>query len=176
MSKKNIEIISYMSIAIFLVLKFIGIEILNAVGYAVSIASIFDIAYDRYLWRFNPFGKTPKLYGEYDEDSFSSYNGGHKYKARAIIKQTLSSITVFEEVEGSGYAESITASLVKNSDNGVWKLYYTYRTYPDMSKNDDMHEGTVILRVENENTLKGVYFTNRLNPTHGNMHLTKIAN
>ena len=43
-----------------------------------------------------------------------------------------------------------------------------------MSKNDDMHEGTVILRVEDENTLKGIYFTNRLNPTNGNMHLKKI--
>ncbi len=174
MSNKNIKIISFVSIAIFIILNFIGIELFDSVGYAVSIASVFNIAYDRYLWRFNPFEKTPKLFGEYDEDSFSSYNGGHKYKAKAVIKQTLSSITVFEEVEGSGYAESITAALMKNSVDGVWKLYYTYRTYPDMSKNDDMHEGTVILRVEDENTLKGIYFTNRLNPTNGNMHLRKI--
>lgn len=175
MSKKNIKVTCYLAIIVFLFLQLLNFETLKAVGYAVSIATVLDIAYDRYFWRFNPLEKTPKLFGTYDETSLSSYNGGYEYKAKAVIKQTLSSITVFEEVEGSGYSESITANLVKSSSDGLWKLYYTYRTYPAMSKHDDMHEGTVILRVDSENTLNGVYFTNRLDPTQGNMHLRKIS-
>ena len=173
MSKKNIKVTCYISIALYIFLQLIGVEMLDSLGYAVSAAALLDIAYDRILWRYNPFEKTPRLYGTYDESSYSSYKDGYQYTAKAIIRQTLSTITVYEDVEGSGYAESITSALIKSSEDGTWKLYYTYRTYPAMSKDDDMHEGTVILRVKSDNELIGTYFTNRLEPTRGNMHLIK---
>lgn len=174
MSKKDIKIICYLSIFIFLGFRILHFESSEAISFAVSIATVTTVAYDRFLWRFNPLEKTPRIFGSYEETCFSNYQGGYEYKAKAIIKQTLSSITVFEEVDGSGYAESITASLVKSSSDGIWKLYYTYRTYPPTFQNDDMHEGTVILRVCNKKTLSGVYFTNRLTPTQGNVEFNKI--
>ena len=172
MAKRNIKIICYITIGLFILLRFF-FGTLDSLSYAVTLATFIDIAYDKFLWRFNPFEKTPRLYGTYDETSYSTYNGGYHYKAKAIIRQTLSSITIYEEVDGSGYAESITAALVKPSADGTWNLYYTYRTYPAISDNDDMHEGTVILCVKSSSELTGRYFTNRINPTQGNMHLVK---
>lgn len=174
MTKKNIKLICYVAIALFFFLRFF-LDPLDALSYAVSLAALIDIAYDKFLWRLNPLEKTPKIYGVYDETSYSTYNGGYHYTAKVVIRQTLSSITVYEEVDGAGYSESITAALVKPSSDGIWNLYYTYRTYPAVSNQDDMHEGTVILCIKNSNELSGRYFTNRVNPTQGNTLLVKRA-
>lgn len=72
---------------------------------------------------FQPLEKTPRLFGVYDEVNYSSYNGGYEYTATATIRQTLSSITIIEEADRSGHAESIAASLVKNSPDGARMLY-----------------------------------------------------
>lgn len=172
MTKKNIKLTCYCAIGLFLGLR-LFFETINAISYSVVLAALIDVAYDKYLWRFNPLEKTPRIYGTYDDVSYSTFNGGYEYKAVAKIKQTLSSITVHEEIEGSGYTESITAALVPPAADGVWKLYYTYRTYPEAGKKDDMHEGTVILYVKNKTELAGTYFTNRTDPTQGNMRLYK---
>lgn len=176
MTKKNIQFICYCAIALFIVLSFF-FETMDAISYSVALAVVIDVAYDKYLWRFNPLVKTPRIFGTYDETGFSTYKGGYEYKATAKIKQTLSSITVYEEVEGSGYSESITAVLVPPppTTDGVWKLYYTYVTHPEAGQTDDMHEGTVVLHVRNKGELVGTYFTNRTSPTQGNMRLYKIS-
>ena len=173
MSNKNVKIVCYLAIVVFCILQLLQIKTLQAVSIAVTVATLIDFFYDRYLWKFCPFEKTPKIYGVYEEESESTYNGGHKYSAKVTIKQTLSSVHILEEVEGSGYSESITAALVKNPSDSVWKLYYTYVTRPEKPKEDDMHEGTVVLYIESPNTLRGNYFTNRIYPTRGSTILRK---
>lgn len=178
MTNKNIKITCYVAIAVFLLLRIplFNLRITSSISYAVTIAALFDFAYDRFLWRFNPLDKTPRIFGTYKEECISTYKGGYRYHAKAIIHQTLSHITVYEEIEGSGYAESITASLVEpSSPDGKWKLYYTYLTHPHVGKQDDMHEGTVVLQIKNADVLEGTYFTNRTSPTKGNQKLTKIS-
>ena len=177
MTKKNIKIICYLAIAIFLVLFLMfNLKLLTAVSYAVSIAALFDVAYDRILWRINPLENTPHIFGTYHEQSVSTYKNGYPYTAKAIIHQTLSNVTIYEEIENSGYAESITSALIPPSTpDGKWKLYYTYLTHPAVGGNDDMHEGTVILQIKDKNTLEGTYFTNRTDPTKGNQKLTKVS-
>ena len=112
MTQKNVKITCYVAIILFLCLQLFNVKTTTAASYAVSLAALFDFAYDRILWRYNPFEKTPRLYGTYEEENISTYKGGHYYKAKAIIRQTLSHITVHEEVKNSGYAESITAVLI----------------------------------------------------------------
>lgn len=172
MSKKSISFICYVTVGLFLLLNLL-FDVWDALSYAVSLSVLLDIAYDKYLWRYNPFEKTPHIYGVYHEICHSTYDGGFDYTAKATIRQTLSSITIFEEIKGSGYAESITAALVKSTADSNWKLYYTYRTSPNVSEHDDMHEGTVVLYVKSKTELSGTYFTNRNNPTQGSMQLIK---
>lgn len=174
MTNKNIKFTCYCAVGLFIILKFF-FDIFDAISYSVALAALIDIAYDKYLWRFNPLEKTPRIFGTYKETCFSTFNGGYEYTATAKIKQTLSSITVYEEVKESGYAESITAALVPPTTDGAWKLNYTYRTYPEVGKADDMHEGTVILCIKDRNELSGTYFTNRIAPTQGNVTFHRIS-
>ena len=179
MTRKNIKITCAVAIAIFLFLQIplFNLKLFSAVSYSLTAAALFDILYDRTLWKLNPLEKTPRIFGTYFEESISTHNGGFPYTARAIIKQTLSHISVYEEIENSGYAESVTATLVEPSNpDGNWKLYYTYLTHPPAGQSDDMHEGTVILQIKSNQLLEGTYFTNRMVPTKGNQKLTKISN
>lgn len=176
MTQKNIKVAGYISIALFLFFQLFGIELSDALGYAVSLAALFDIAYDRYLWRYNPFESTPRLYGCYDAIFYSTFNGGTVHPSKIQIKQTLSTISVYEECS-DGYSESVVASLVKQTREGMWHLYYTYRTHPNVDRNrqDDSHEGTALLCIRECGRIEGTYFTNRLDPTGGNLKLRKIS-
>ena len=175
MSKKNIKILCSLAFLFFIILICFKIEFLDAIGYAISAAAFIDVLYDRFLWRWNPFEKTPRLYGTYKDISHSNYKGGFEYQAKAVIKQTLSSISLCEEIEDAGYTESMTAQLVPSKQSDTWKLYCTYITHPLTNPHDDMHEGTVILRVKDKTTLEGIYFTNRKRQTKGTMTLTRVS-
>lgn len=132
--------------------------------------------YERWLWKYNPFEKTHRIAGVYDADCCSTHNGGYRYRARITIRQTLSSITVFEQlIDTQDYCESITASLIKPIGNGKWKLYYTYVTHPKVMSKDAMHEGTMILEIMDKKTMSGTYFTNRIEQTAGDIELTRIS-
>lgn len=177
MSKDNIKLTCKIAITLFLIFQVLNFDFSAAVSYAVSIAAVLDIAYDRYLWRFNPLEKTPKVFGTYKTVFYSSFNGGTVHPSTIVIKQSLSHIFIYEEC-GDGYSESITASVVQNSPNGQWHLYYTYVTHPNHSqlrKNDDPHHGTAILCIKDRNHIEGTYFTNRITPTGGDLTLERIA-
>jgi len=179
MKRKNIKITCYVAIAIFLFLRipFFNLKPMTSASYAVSVSALLHYFYDLILWRFNPFEKIPHIYGTYSEFSESTYLNGYPYTAKAVIHQTLTNITVYEEIENTGYAESITAALIPPSTpDGRWKLYYTYLTHPTAIIQDDMHEGTVVLQIKDENTLEGTYYTNRINSTNGSQKLVKISN
>lgn len=182
MTRKNFEIWAGLSIIVFLIIKAFGQSTMDAISMAVSLAAFLDVAYDKLLWRINPFEQTPRLYGTYAAGNVSTYNGETKYSSIVTIKQTLSSITVYEELD-DGYCESVAASLSRHVPHGKWFLYYTYLTHPHFPKKnttgddtagDDIHYGSAVLYVKNRDHIKGSYFTNRLHQTVGSVNMTRI--
>ncbi len=170
MTQKNVKVFCILSIIVFLIFNFLNVELLDAVSYAATIAAVIDLAYDRFLWRINPFEKTPRLYGIYKASLCSSFNSGTTYIGKVTIKQTLTSVTILEESE-NGYCESVTATLSQSTPHGLWTLYYTYLTHPKKSPQskhkDDMHYGSCVLFVKNRDLLEGGYYTDRINQTSG---------
>lgn len=176
MTNKNIKITCYLSILLFILFQFFHLKMMTAVSYAVSSAAILDVLYDRWLWRYNPLENTPRIFGKYKAVFYSSFNNRIGNPSKITIRQTLSHIFVYEECE-DGYSESVTASLVKLTQNGQWHLYYTYLTHPTdvkLKQNDDPHHGTAILCVKDDGKIEGTYFTNRLVPTSGDLKLKRI--
>ena len=177
MMRKSIKIFSGAAILAFMVFIFLNYEWTDALSYSVTLAALLDYAYDRWIWRFNPFDKTPRIFGEYDVTFHSSFNGGTDHHSQMMIKQTLSSISLIEKSK-DGYSESISAALFKKTPNGLWHLSYTYATTPKYFKrvkDDDPHYGTVVLCLDNLNYIEGSYFTDRVNPTGGEITLVKIS-
>lgn len=170
MKNKNIKIFSGIAIASFIVLCFFKIELLDAFAWSITISAFFERLYAKWLWRINPFEKTPRIYGKYKASIHSSYNGGTSYTSEIKIKQTLNSISVFEIMD-DGHCDSITATLLSQNSDSKWFLYYTYITYPTKISDDDKHHGTSILCVESRDVLRGTYFTDRINQTRGTQNL-----
>ena len=144
----------------------------SAFSHSITIAVFLYFLYERILWRFNPFNKTPRIYGKYKTQIESTYNKGVCYESDVTIKQTLSQITVTEKMR-DGVCVSIVSSLYKYNDDGQWFLYYVYLTHPT-NKDDDMHYGTSILYVKDKDTLEGFYYTNRIEQTKGKQVFTRI--
>lgn len=174
MTQKIVKLAGALAIVLFLLLSTFC-ELLDAISYATSLSMLFCLVYDRWLWKYNPFEKTPRIAGIYQADCCSNYNGEYRYSSRITIHQTLSTITVCEQLmHKQGYCESITASLIPPIGAGKWRLYYTYVTRQKAMPKDAMHEGTVILDIMDQNTLSGTYFTNRMEQTAGDMELIRI--
>lgn len=175
MTQKIIKLAGIVAIILFLMLSFFC-ELLHAISYAASLSALFCLVYDRWLWKYNPFEKTPRIAGVYDADCCSTYNDGYRYRSQITIRQTLSSITICEELMNKqGYCESITATLIEPIGDGKWRLHYTYVTYPKAMSRDSMHEGAAFLEIMDKNRISGRYFTNRVEQTAGDMDLTKIS-
>lgn len=178
MTSKNIKVTCRLGIIVFLFLQLpiFQLNLSVAISYAVSAATILDVLYDRFLWRYNPLEKTPRIYGKYNAVFYSSFNNRIGNPSTIKIRQTLSHIFIYEECV-DGYSESTTASLIQLTTNGQWHLCYTYRTYPTdvkLKQNDDAHYGTAILCIKEKGLIEGPYFTNRATPTSGDLVLNKI--
>ena len=175
MTQKITKLTAGVAIVLFLILRFFC-ELLDAISYAISLSALFSLAYNRWLWKYNPFEKTPRIAGVYNADCYSTHDGGYPYQSQITIHQTLSSITICEQLMlKQGYCESITASLIEPIGDGKWRLCYTYVTRQNATQTDDMHEGTAILDIMDTNRLVGSYFTNRSKQTAGDMELTKTS-
>lgn len=173
MSQKKVKIFSTIAILLFLIFELLGIAVFDALSYAAALAGLAAVLYDNFLWKYNPFEKNPKIFGIYEAQCHSMHNGGTDYKSTVVIKQTLSSISVIEMLDGA-CCESVAASLTQHTPNGPWFLYYTYLTHPKPSRTDDMHYGSGIFHVRNSGLIEGSYFTNRIEQTAGTMTLIKI--
>lgn len=138
-------------------------NIWQAIGISVTIAILLHTLYQSFLWRFNKFEKTPKLYKKYRAEFISTYNGEMKSFAEITVRQSLSSISVTERW-GKSTCESKTAEL-KKTDAGNWELYYTYYTKAITTNTektgDEAHYGTCILDIQNPDKITGHYFTDR---------------
>lgn len=170
--KNSVKIFCYIAIIMFIIFYLLNVDLIDSVSYAVSVAALIYLLYDNILWRYNPFDKTPRIYGEYNVTNKTNYQGGMVFDSHIEIKQTRSSINVIEKLR-DGVCESVTASLRQSTTNGEWFLYYTYLTHPK-NAGDDMHYGTSILCIHNRDRLEGSYFTNRTQQTKGSQVLIRI--
>lgn len=115
--------------------------------------------YERCLWRYNPFNRTPKLHKKYEGTLKSTYDN----KVRNIyvtVNQTLfgTSITVKTD-ESQSYTVTANFDITDNYK----RLIYTYHNEAKAEYNErsPQHYGTTILDVENKNELTGKYYTDR---------------
>lgn len=176
MIQKNIKIFCGISIIVFVILNFLKIDLVNALSYAVSVAVVSNYVYDRWLWRINCLENTPKLYGVYDALFISNYQGRTIHSSVVTIKQTLSSISIFERAD-EGYSIAVTTNLLKDdSKDDPWHLYFTYRTHPNPNDHDDAHHGTALMCVTAKGKLEGSYYTNRNNQTKGRLIMIRRKN
>ncbi|MEE1138433.1 MAG: hypothetical protein U0M02_08150 [Acutalibacteraceae bacterium] len=128
-------------------------------GEAIAVAAIFGILYERVIWKFNPFEKTPKLSKEYNGTIKSDFDNIER-PATLRIKQTLLSINITLIT-----AESKSNSLSASIDNilNETKLTYCYLNTPksEFRKRSQIHYGTATLSLTDPTTLEGQYYTDR---------------
>ena len=130
-------------------------------GEAISVSVILMGFYERILWRFNPFAKTPKINGYYS--ATIEYKNGEKFKKKNVnvkIKQSLLAVNV-KIITNEITSNSITSYLEET--NGEYILYYTYITNPQIkySQENPIQYGTCRIIINNEDELNGIYWTSR---------------
>lgn len=172
--KKLIKICVWSAIIIFVIRcviswnSIIGMSFYALFGYAseaVSIALMFAVAYEKLLWKINPFESTPKLAHQYKGTLKSNYNNVEK-TALLIIKQTLLSVHI-TLITDESKSRSLSASI--DEIMGEKQLIYCYLNTSKSEYRDrsEMHYGTAILSIVSCTTLDGQYYTDR--KTRGDM-------
>lgn len=131
-------------------------------GYAsesISISFLFLGLYEKWLWRFNPFEKTPKLSKQYVGILKSNYDQRER-TATLKIRQTLSSIHV-TLITDQSKSESISASI--EDVLGETRLVYCYINTPrsEFRAQSQIHYGTASFSIQNSLVLEGQYYTDR---------------
>ena len=162
--KRLIKIAGWAAILIFIILCFVEepstcSDYFGVLGKAVTISSIFILAYNRFLWIFNPLEKTPRIKGEFCGSLIYEYNGtpGEK-NVNVFISQTLLSTKIkFSTNETSSV--SVTSKIL--CENGDFILYYTYITQPQSKARDynPAQYGACRLEIISSDKLAGFYWT-----------------
>lgn len=126
---------------------------------AISLTLIISFVYAEYLWKYNPFDKTPKIYGNYEAFLISEYDK-KKRKISLVIKQNLLSTRIYMKSKESK-SESISSNLIKKED--CWQLIYTYNNIPNANERNhsEIHFGTCVLDISGNKILNGTYYTDR---------------
>lgn len=166
---KLLKIAIWISIALFAVRCWIAWEeiitafslygMLGYAGEAISIASIFTVFYEKWLWRWNPFVSMPKLKKKYKGNIVSSYDGKTR-TARLEIKQTLLTVHV-TLITKESRSNSINASI--EDINGEMQLIYSYlnTTKAGVRDRSPLHYGTAMLCLTDVKKLSGLYYNDR---------------
>lgn len=139
-------------------------------GEAISITTLFILAYEKYLWRFNPLESTPVLYKSYTGYFISNYDN-IKRDCKLSVKQTLLSTKIIflsSESKSKSISSSIDVVLGENI------LTYCYINTPEAQFRDrsEIHYGTAMLCVDDTKEICGEYFTDR--KTIGDMRFKAI--
>lgn len=131
----------------------------DKLDYSITITIFISLIYSQFLWKYNPFEKTPKLFGEYEAQFISTYDK-KKRKMKFEIKQDLLSTRIYIKTKES-QSESITSSLRKKQDG--WQLIYTYENVPNSKEREhsEIHFGTCTLNIANNKIENGFYYTDR---------------
>ena len=170
--KTYIKYITFIAVGFFLLLEFVinKQDILSNISYSVTITTFISIVYANLLWKYNPLEKIPRLFKNY-EGLFNSNYDNESRKTHILIKQNLFQTQVFYKTEQTE-SNSITSEIL--CENGHYYLYYTYRSEPKASVRgmNDIHYGSVKLRIVDSKLLEGNYWTDR--ETTGQMTLNVI--
>ena len=136
-------------------------DIWSYIGYAISADTLIFSLYSLWLWRINPFDKTPRLKKYYRGEIYSTYkkaenNGKKEIKVRVL--QTMFGVRVYTKTDINN-----SASVIGNitEENGLHFLYYTYVTNPKTNdqKKNPIQYGTCRMLIENISDFEGKYWT-----------------
>lgn len=146
-------------------------DVFDVIGGVVSITIIIMGVYSSWLWRWNPFEKIPKIFGNYTGVIEFNFTGVDEKKDTSVeIKQTLFTTRV-KIVTNEITSNCITSEIKK--ENGQNILYYTYITNPKSkySQQNPIQYGTCRLVIDGD-YLSGTYWTTR--KTTGDISLSKL--
>ncbi len=158
----------------YLIWKFNSLyDFIGAAGEVIFITIIIMGIYSSFLWRYNPFEKTPKLMGLYEGDIEYNFDSKLAKKDTSVrIRQSLFSIKIQISTD-----EIISNTIVGNliEENGEYVLYYTYITNPKSkySKVNPIQYGTCRCVLSDKDVLIGTYWTSR--QTVGDIELKRIG-
>jgi hypothetical protein len=133
--------------------------LLSNASEAITAALIIMAVYEKFLWRYNPLEKIPRLNKKYDGKIIYDYNGSHNEKEISIfINQTLLSTNIIIKTN------EITSNTISSNllfENGKYVLYYNYITNPksQYSTQNPIQYGTCRLIVDEEIGMRGRYWT-----------------
>jgi len=140
---------------------------------AITITIIVMSLYEKWLWKYNPLEKIPKLGKKYKGRIMYCFNGKDSEKDVVLkIQQTLLKVSI-KIITDEVHSNSISSSFVL--ENNEYVLYYTYLTNPKskVSKDNPIQYGTCRLMIVENNNLQGIYWTSR--QTIGDLYLIKLA-
>lgn len=142
-------------------------DLFGYAGEAVGLATVIMAAYERWLWRINPFETTPALKKIYTGKIVSSYDNIER-PIELYIKQSLLSVQI-TMVSAESRSNSLSASVT--GINGENSLIYHYLNTPQSKYRDrsEVHYGTAVLTIIDGTMLKGRYYTDR--KTNGDIEL-----
>lgn len=144
-----------------------GYDLFGYAGEAVGLATVIMAAYERWLWRINPFETTPALKKIYTGKIVSSYDNIER-PIELYIKQSLLPVQI-TMVSAESRSNSLSASVT--GINGENSLIYHYLNTPQSKYRDrsEVHYGTAVLTIIDGTMLKGRYYTDR--KTNGDIEL-----
>ncbi len=164
----------FVGIIIFLIRKTMieptsAYDLYGCISESVTASIIIICFYEKYLWRYNPFEKTPRLKDKYSGKIKYKFCGKSGEKnVEVFIKQSLLNIRVKIKTNEI-VSDSIVSELV--NENGQYILYYTYITTPksEFSESNPIQYGTARLFFCEGEKLEGIYWTSR--KTKGDIYL-----
>lgn len=128
-------------------------------GEAIGASALVMVVYEKWLWKFDPFVKTPKICGSYSGTIDSSFDSQQR-KAFLTIKQTLLSVDIKLKTDEST-SRAVSASIEEVF--GENELVYTYLNEPKSKVRDrsEIHFGTATFVLDGSDHLVGKYYTDR---------------
>jgi SMODS-associating 2TM, beta-strand rich effector domain len=112
---------------------------INALGIAASVVVLLLLAFDRWMWRwpgFHQLLRRPVLHGTWRVEVRTSFEARREEVIRAyvVIRQTYSTVRVNALFDRSR-SNSLSADLIV--ENGVWTLFYIFRSEKGALARDD---------------------------------------
>jgi len=134
-------------------------SVLDNLDLAITITLVLTTIYSKWLWKYNPFERNPKIYGEYKMTFISTYDNS-KRLMDVTIKQDLFSNRIKMTTKESE-SESTISSIITKKDS--CELIYTYQNIPNAVERNhsEIHFGTCRFNIVENKILSGEYYTDR---------------
>ncbi|WP_129075464.1 hypothetical protein [Lactiplantibacillus plantarum] len=116
-------------------------SITDYAGDSISISAIFAFFYEKYIWRWNPLEKHPRLAKKYSGYLISTFDD-KKRVLELDLKQTLMTCKVHQKTEESD-SDAISTKYI--DINGRNALVYTYLNVPSLNVREKAQYITEVL-------------------------------